>query len=229
MFRIGEYCLECLKAGRVCTVRCSACTPDDGVCTDCDEAGHKTHVFESRRCAHCQANNLRCVRARIILIESDKGDGNLKAMLQLMGDDAPLEGLCWPIFGVQHGIKSAAGPFYNWYLEVDGDIICITDLLCLWNSSFARYLAGIITKEILIRKDKHNVQNIMRLFSHKLAQLVGGKIVKSVIYNEKYFGWKVSRVANVVAASSIFDPKQNRRPSFLNDCRICFRIHVRSP
>lgn len=69
------------------------------------------------------------------------------------------------------------------------DIVCITDLLALWTQPLVALLS-IITKEVLIRKDKHSTQLIYMLFGRRVSDLVSGLVVKSTIWPELYEVWK---------------------------------------
>ena len=42
----------------------------------------------------------------------------------------------------------------------------------------------------MIRKDKHAVDLLLKLFGRKVRELISGKLVKSVILPELYFSWR---------------------------------------
>ena len=187
MIQNAEDCLECLESGSECEVGCATCTTNRSVCRACQLAGFTAWEHERRRCSHCQKHKKRCVRGKVYITESDKEPCNKKALLLLftLGKIASW----WPVFGIQHGVKSAVGPLFNWFLAVYDDIVCITDLLALWTQPLIALLS-IITKEVLIRKDKHSTQLIYVLFGRRVSDLVSGLVVKNTIWPELYEVWK---------------------------------------
>ena len=73
-----------------------------------------TGKAETRRCSRCEKKDLQCARAKVYMIESDKEACNKKALLNLCSEGGILHKHAFVIFGVQHALKSAAGPLFNW-------------------------------------------------------------------------------------------------------------------
>ena len=113
-----ERCLNCLQAGCTeCIVKtCAVCESARSLCATCRSAGHGGWQEEKRQCSRCFEKNLQCVRCKIYLIESDKEACNSRAAKFLTAAGGILHGITWWVFGVQHFLKSAAGPFFNWYV-----------------------------------------------------------------------------------------------------------------
>ena len=192
----AESCLGCLQRSLTasadedckCVVGCIACEAAKAVCAHCNAKGFREWKSDKRRCDHCQLAKKRCVRGRVIGVETDKEAAVMKASKQATGEGGRLWGRCFSIFGIQHALKSAAGPFYNWFFAVHDDVVCVTDLWSLFSQPF-RALLSLINKEVLIRKDKHNVELILRLFGFRVSELAAGLVVKTTIYPEVFRKW----------------------------------------
>ena len=110
-----EMCIGCLRNGcKFCDVGCSKCEADEALCATCRSAHHTHWQSETRRCSRCEKKYLQCVRAKVYMIESDKEACNKKALLNLCSEGGILHKHAFVIFGVQHALKSAAGPLFNW-------------------------------------------------------------------------------------------------------------------
>ena len=109
-----EMCMECLRNGcGFCKVGCSNCEADEALCAEC-RGRHQHWQSETRQCSRCEQKKLPCVRVKVYLIESDKEACNKKALIKLCSEGSRLHKHAFVIFGVQHALKSAAGPLFNW-------------------------------------------------------------------------------------------------------------------
>ena len=114
--RVVEMCLECLlnNCDQCVGHNCRTCEKDQAVCGTC-RPHHRHWQNERKKCDRCRLRGLKCVRLKIYIIESDKEACNKKALGNLCGEGGELFGMAFPVFGIQHGLKSAVGPIFNWY------------------------------------------------------------------------------------------------------------------
>lgn len=198
----SQCCHRCLLRKRTaaqCVFACAECSRSGVVCDACKELGYTQTVPELRPCTEClAAGNCDCTRLRPYIIVSDKEAKNKKALefivAQLEHLFSRLGGPMWIVFGIQHAVKGARGPLINWYLEVLGDIVGITDLLALFTMpvqlEIITRLKEIIRKEVLVYKDRHNFEHIAMLFGKAVTDLLWDVTVKTTIYPELYVKWR---------------------------------------